>query len=142
MTDSGFSPPSSPFRQLLGIEIEESTDARTVASLRLEPHHTNAFGQAHGGAIFSLADCAFGVANNRRPEPFVAMEMHTRFLRPADVGQTLRAIVTPVHSGRLTSFFRIEVVDENNRAIASLTATGHLRGERRSPKPPTGSPGS
>jgi acyl-CoA thioesterase len=122
---------ASPFPVDIGIEIIEESPERAVTSLVVEQRHCNAHGIIHGGAVFTLADTAFGLAMNAGDEQFVAMEMHVRFLRPTMPGQRLVATATRLHWGRQTSFYRIEVVDEKNRHIASLTGTGHVLGQAK-----------
>ena len=117
--------PKSPFCELVGIEVLEASPGRSVAALDLTQRHCNALGVCHGAAIFALADRAFGVAENCLDQPYVAMEMHVRFLRVARAGQRLTATAERLHQGRQTTFYRIAVQDESNRLIASLTGTGH-----------------
>jgi acyl-CoA thioesterase len=123
---------SSPLCKHLGIRILDGLSAeRCQAQVDIEEHHTNALGIVHGGLIFSLADAAFGAAEHLLENPFVAMEMHTRFLRPAKEGQTLTATASQIHHGRLTSCYEVEVRDEKDRLIAKLMATGHVLGEKK-----------
>lgn len=117
---------SSPFPNLLGVEVLEQGVERTVTALNLKTEHCNAHGIIHGGVIFSLADSAFGLAENCGEKKFVAMEMHIRFLRPAKAGGRLIATAQRIHGGRQTAFYRIDVEDETGRHIAALTGTGHI----------------
>ena len=118
--------PYSPFSELIGIEDLEATPERGVSALTLEEKHANALGIAHGGAIFALADRAYGIADNLTPEPFVAMEMHVRYLRPALIGQRIVATAKRRHQGRQSAFYQIDVRDERDRLIACITGTAHL----------------
>lgn len=118
--------PESPFADLIGIELLEASPERAVAALTLERRHCNSHGIAHGGALFTLADNAFGSAQNSAGAPFVAMDMNIRYLRPARAGQRLTAVATRVQHGRQTSYYRIDITDEAQRLIACVTGTGHL----------------
>ncbi|MBN1866935.1 hotdog fold thioesterase [Candidatus Sumerlaeota bacterium] len=126
----GPNPPTAPFPQMVGIEILEASDARAVAALTLTEEHANSLGTCHGGVIFTLADAAFGIAENLDGAKFVAMEMHVRYLRPAFAGQRLTATAELVQSGRETRFYRIDVRDERDRLVACLTGTGHKMHEK------------
>ncbi|NQU41972.1 hotdog fold thioesterase [bacterium] len=81
--------PRSPFPENIGIEILEASAERVVAALDLEERHCNSHDLAHGGVIFTLADHAFGVAENLGDEKFVAQEMHVRFLRPSQAAENI-----------------------------------------------------
>jgi acyl-CoA thioesterase len=116
---------SSPFAKDVGIELLEATADRAVAALNVTENHCNTHGTMHGGAIFTLADHAFGEAERAGGQDFVAMQMHIRYLRPAKPGQRLTAVAQRLHQGRSTAFYQIEVRDEANRLIAHLTGTGH-----------------
>jgi acyl-CoA thioesterase len=118
----------SPFAVSAGIKVSEASAEGAVAVLELTKQHCNSQGTIHGGVIFTLADQAFGAAENAGARGFVAMEMHIRFLRPATPGQRLMATSHRLHQGRNTAFYEIEVRDEANRLIAFVTATGHAAG--------------
>jgi phenylacetic acid degradation protein PaaD len=117
---------------LLGIEVLEASPERTVAAMTITEHHTNTSGTAHGGVIFTLADSTFGVAENLdATRPFIAMDVHVRYLRPVFPGQRIRAVAERVHKGRLTNCYDIRVYDERDRIIAILIGTGHAAGEKK-----------
>ena len=118
----------SPFALSTGIKVTEASAERAIAILELTERHCNSQGTIHGGVIFTLADQAFGAAENAAARGFVAMEMHVRFLRPAMPGQRLTAASHRLHQGRNTAFYEIEVRDETDRLIAFVTATGHAAG--------------
>jgi acyl-CoA thioesterase len=120
--------PPSFFAVSAGIKVTEASAECAVAVLELTERHCNSQGTIHGGVIFTLADQAFGAAENAAARGFVAMEMHVRFLRPAMPGQRLTATSRRLHQGRNTAFYEIEVRDEANRLIAFVTATGHAAG--------------
>ncbi|MFP4378946.1 MAG: PaaI family thioesterase [Candidatus Sumerlaeia bacterium] len=120
---------SSPYGKHLGIEAIEVSPEKSVAAVTIEPHHLNAHGIVHGGLIFSLADTAFGLAENAGDEKFIAMETHVRFLRPGLIGQRLTATATRLHRGRQTAFYRMDVHDERGRLIAAFSGSGHILNE-------------
>ena len=119
----------SPFAADVGITVTESSPEGAMAILDVTERHSNSHGTVHGGAIFSLADQAFGAAENAEGRAFVAMEMHIRYLRPAMPGQRLTARCRRLHQGRNTAFYEIEIRDECGRLVAFATGTGHAAGE-------------
>lgn len=72
----------SEFARLLGMEV---LDARPgFAMVRMETEgKRNQHGHAHGGAIFALADQAFGIAANLGLVQEVALSAHICYLLPA-----------------------------------------------------------
>ena len=120
--------PRSSFATCAAIKVTEASAEGAVAVLKPTERHCNTQGTIHGGVIFTLADQAFGAAENAAGRGFVAMEMHIRFLRPAMPGHRLTATSHRLHQGRNTAFYEIEVRDEMDRLIAFVTATGHAAG--------------
>ncbi len=106
----------SPFAQLLGMTITEAHDgySRVVMDCcrTLNPHDV-----AHGGAIFALADQAFGIAANCGNADRVAVSVHIQYIAPAT--GTLTAIANRVADNGLYSTFRV-MVYEGERTIAEF----------------------
>ncbi len=104
---------SSEFARLLGMECTEAGNGR--ARVVMEPEGKHGPNQvAHGGAIFSLADQAFGIAANLE-EDQVALSVHIEYLSPA-FGK-LEAVAEHVDGNNLTSLYRV-LVYEGARTIA------------------------
>jgi acyl-CoA thioesterase len=73
----------------------------------------------HGGAIFSLADAAFGAAANTHGVTCVALNMEISYLRTVAPGTTLVAEATEEHLGRRTALYHITVSSEGGELVAS-----------------------
>jgi acyl-CoA thioesterase len=72
----------SEFARLLGITITDARDG--YARVMMEcPGKCNPDKVAHGGAIFSLADQAFGIAANCTGVHRVAVSVHIQYVAPA-----------------------------------------------------------
>jgi len=106
----------SEFAQLLGMEITEAYDgyARVVMDCTGK---NNPRGVAHGGAIFALADQAFGIAANCGAVIRVAVSIHIQYISPAT--GTLVAIAHRVADNGRYSTFRVMVYEEE-RIIAEF----------------------
>ena len=106
----------SPFALLLNMTITEAHDgyARVVMDCcqTLNPHDV-----AHGGAIFALADQAFGIAANCGSIERVAVSVHIQFIAPAT--GSLVAIANRVADNGRYSTFRV-MVYEGERIIAEF----------------------
>ena len=77
---------ADPYGRWLGIELLELRPGYCRAGLTLAPHMANFHGSPHGGAIFSLADFAFGGACNGHGEPAVALTVTIQFHGPRGPG--------------------------------------------------------
>jgi acyl-CoA thioesterase len=106
----------SPFAQLLKMTITEAHDgySRVVMDCcqTLNPHDV-----AHGGAIFALADQAFGIAANCGTIDRVAVSVHIQYIAPAT--GPLVAIANRVADNGKYSTFRV-MVYEGERIIAEF----------------------
>ena len=106
----------SEFARLLGMQVIEAEDgfARVAmdCSGKKNPH-----GVAHGGAVFALADQAFGMAANCGDADRVAVSVHIQYIAPAT--GPLIAIADKVADNGTYSTFRV-MVYQGERAIAEF----------------------
>ncbi len=107
----------------MGAEIDEVTPQKTVCSLRINNNHKNAVGGVMGGAIFTLADFAFAVAANHETAGVVSLSSTVTFLS-APKCEKLIATANLIKDGRTTCYYIVEITDENDNKIASVTFTG------------------
>jgi acyl-CoA thioesterase len=90
----------------------------------------NAFGGAHGGAIFALADQAFALACNLGEEPQVALCASINYVRTGK--GRLEAVARKLSESRRTSVIEVKVF-EGDELIAVFQGTGYklsLKGTR------------
>ena len=106
----------SEFAQLLGMEITEAHDgyARVVMDCTGK---NNPRGVAHGGAIFALADQAFGIAANCGAAIRLAVSIHIQYISPA-TGSLVAVAHRLADNGRYSTF-RVMVYEEE-RIIAEF----------------------
>ena len=110
--------------RLLNITIEEAREDYSRVSMPLTSDNINGMGMAHGGAIFSLADIAFGsAANAGKHHCVVSLTSHIEFLRPGSAGP-LVAEARLVRGGQHIMNYEVEVFDANEVLIAKCLATG------------------
>ncbi len=112
-----------------GCVIEAVGDGYARCSMVLEPGHLNPLGMPMGGAVFTLADFAFGVASNFDRDVFVSSSAEIHFLAPAR-GGTLYAEAREIRSGRRTCLFAVTVTDELGTKAAYVTVAGMKIRER------------
>ena len=104
---------------------------RAVAELDFKPSLAQLTGRFHAGAIIALADetatCAAMWETNPsgtlRPELFpLTLQLSVNLIRNTERG-TLTAEAQIVHRGRTTVVVEVQVLDDQRRLIARLTAT-------------------
>ena len=110
----------------LGIEMEELSRERVVATMPVDDRTRQPFGLLHGGASIALAEtvASFGAAVLIDRERFVAvgLEINGNHLRAKTEGM-VRATGVPVHVGRTTQVWSIEITDEEGRLVCISRCT-------------------
>jgi len=115
----------NPFWSLLGMELVEVKKGWAKIKLPFNEKLTNAVGLMHGGAIFSPADSAVGMALIGlidRDQNISTLEMKINYLKPVR-GSAIIAEAKIVHRGTQTAIGDVEVRDENDSLIAKGLAT-------------------
>ena len=88
--------------------------------------HLNFLGVTHGGAVFSLADCAFSLASNAAGARAVAIDTHLVLTGGSKVGDVLTAVAEEAARGRTLGTYRITVSRGDARVIGLFTGTVHV----------------
>ena len=115
----------NPFWSLLGIELIEVKKGWAKIRLPFTEKLANGVGVAHGGAIFSPADSAVGMALVGligKDENISTLEMKINYLRPFRGGEIV-AEAKIVHKGTMTAIGDVEVRDDKDNLIAKGLAT-------------------
>jgi acyl-CoA thioesterase len=107
----------SEFARLLGMEILEAADGYALVVMDC-PGKMNPGGVAHGGAIFSLADQAFGIAANCSGIHRVAVSVSIQYIAPAK--GKLVATARRVEDNGSCDTYRV-MVHEGDRLVAEFT---------------------
>ena len=115
----------NPFWALLGMELLEIKKGWAIVRLPVEDKLTNAIGLVHGGAIFSAADSAVGMAlvgMTNRDENISTLEMKINYMKPVK-GREIMAEAKIIHRGSQTAIGDVEVRDEDRNLISKGLAT-------------------
>ena len=112
----------SEFALLLGMQITEAHDGYARVTMDCTGKK-NPRGVAHGGAIFALADQAFGIAANCGTDPSVAVSIHIQYIAPAT--GSLVAIAHRIADNGNYSTYRVMVYEED-RIIAMFNGVAIL----------------
>jgi uncharacterized protein (TIGR00369 family) len=123
---SAFNANNAPFAKMIGVRMTHVTKDRVEAELTVTLQHCTIPETLHGGAIMAFADNLGGVgAFLNMPEGFVTstVESKTNFLRPIPLGDTARAVATPVHLGKTLQVWKTEVFRGDGKLAAVVTQT-------------------
>ena len=86
----------------------------------------NMFGSVHGGAVFALADHAFGAAANGGGGESVALSARISYLVPAVPGKDLEAVAVRAGGDGLARFYRVEV-RQDGTIVAIFHGTAYYK---------------
>jgi len=118
--------PITGLPRTLGIEMIELTEERVVATMPVDDRTRQPFGLLHGGASIALAEtvASLGAAVfiDRERYTAVGQEINGNHLRPKFDG-VVRAVGKPVHVGRSTQVWSIEIRDEQERLVCISRCT-------------------
>jgi len=116
----------------LGITLRSGGPGRAEVAMTVDARHLNFNGGGHGGAIFALADSAFGLASNSHGPVASGIVAHITYQAPVGCGDTLVARATEVQRSRRIGVYRIEVVREEagggESMVSSFTGTVYIKG--------------
>ena len=110
----------------LGIEVLESTKEKVVARMPVEPRVHQPFGLLHGGASVALAETVASIGGwmncDQATQNVVGIEINANHVRGIRAG-TVTATATPLHVGRTSQVWSIDIVDETGRRICISRCT-------------------
>ncbi|HET9796956.1 MAG TPA: hotdog fold thioesterase [Gemmatimonadaceae bacterium] len=110
----------------LGIELIELAESHVVATMPVDDRTRQPYGILHGGASVALAEtvASFGATALIDRERFAAvgLEINANHLRPMRDG-VVRAVGRPLHVGRTTQVWSIEITDESGRLVCVSRCT-------------------
>jgi LAO/AO transport system kinase len=115
----------------LGIVFRDGGPGRAEVAMTVDARHLNFNGGCHGGAIFSLADSAFGLASNSHGPVAAGIDAHITFQAGVGAGDTLVARAVEVQRSRRIGVYRIDVVREDANGetpVSSFTGTVYVKG--------------
>ena len=121
---------SAGFDGLLGLDFLEITPELVRGRLTVRPELLQPVGLVHGGVYAAVAESlasrgtAAGVL--RDGGYTVGLANHTSFLRPIAEG-TIEAVGRPLHSGRTTWVWDVELLDGEGRRCAVSRVTVAVR---------------
>lgn len=110
----------------LGAELVDHGPGRVAVRMPVVDDHLNFHGSIHGGAVFSLADCAFSLASNAAGDPAVAIDTHLVLTAAAAPGDELTAECVEMTRGRRLATYRATVRRKDGRVVGLFTGTVYI----------------
>jgi acyl-CoA thioesterase len=123
-----------PFAKGMDIRLVSSGEGRAVLEMEITELLTNNKGTCHGGALFTLADTAFGVAAHYGG-PVVTVGSDLQFIRPGRPGDIVRASALQISRTRRTGLFQLSISISISEKAAGVIAAGLFRGQWLSTDP-------
>jgi uncharacterized protein (TIGR00369 family) len=118
--------PAGTLLETLGIAVLEAGPDRVVARMPVTPAHHQPFGLLHGGASLALAETVASigavVALRGTDLTAVGLEINANHLR-AVTGGSVTAEATPLHRGRTTQVWQVDIRDERGRRVCVSRCT-------------------
>lgn len=111
------------FAKNAGIKIIAADIGYAVCEMNIEDMHLNAANTVMGGAIFTLADFAFGIASNADRPPTVTMSANISYMGVCK-GKKLIAVAKCEKDGKSSCVYTVRVDDELGNHIAMVNAVG------------------
>ena len=111
---------------LMGVELEEVTPERVVATMTVRPDLCTAGQTLHGGAFMAFADtlgAVATVANLPEGARTTTIESKTNFMSGAAAGTMVRAECTPLHRGRTTMVWQTRITAQSGKLCAVVIQT-------------------
>jgi acyl-CoA thioesterase len=115
--------------QALGIKVEVTVPGSSVARMSVREDMLNGFDICHGGLVFALADTALAFACNAYNRLTVVGSGAMDFIRPAVLGDELRAVAQEDYRGRRNGFYTVEIRNQNDDLVALFRARAVARDE-------------
>ena len=115
-----------------GMRLVELRPGYAKTSMTVEDRHLNSVGTVHGGAIFTLADFAFGAAVKTGGKVAPLITSNVSFLKASRTG-TLIAEATEVSRSRKISTCTVRVTNDAGELVALFQGTAYVKDE---PFPP------
>jgi LAO/AO transport system kinase len=115
------------FLRHAGIEFVAGGPGTATLRMQVGAQHINFNGTCHGGALFTLADSAFGLACNSYGILAAAIDGHVTFHHAVRAGDVLHACAIELSKSKRVSVYRVEVKRERDDALVSaFTGTAFI----------------
>ena len=92
---------------------------RAVMELTVQDESLNPYGMVHGGALYTMGDCAAGTAARSNGRRYVALASNLNFLRSGMPGDVIQAVGTVRRRGKTTCYVTVDISNSEGTLLAS-----------------------
>ena len=121
------------FAHAMGVEYVDGGPGYAKVAMTVREQHLNFNGSCHGGAIFALADAAFGLASNSHGAIAAGIDAHITYQLAAVLGDELTAVAVEVSRSRKLAVYRIDVARADGAMVSSFTGTVYVTNRHHEP---------
>lgn len=117
----------------LGIQYTFASAERVEATMPVDHRTRQPFGILHGGATLALAETVAGLGSMIACQPdetVVGMQVSGNHVSSAHEGDTVRAVCTPVHLGRSSHVWNVDVFTSTDRLVSSIRVVNAVMKKR------------
>lgn len=107
----------------LGIHYTYASAERVEATMPVDHRTRQPFGILHGGATLALAETVAGLGSMiacKADETVVGMQVSGNHVSSAYEGDTVRAVCVPVHLGRSSHVWNVDVFTSTGKLVSSI----------------------
>ena len=112
-----------------GMSLIKVEPGYAEAKMMIQQRHLNGYGTVMGGAIFTLADYAFGAASNAKGFATVSSGAQISYFHPPR-GAFLLAKASEVSGGRTLCTYNIDIFDGEGGLVARMTGSGFVKNQK------------
>lgn len=110
----------------LGIDLVNIGMGTSELHMKVQPFHINFNRTCHGGALFALADSAFGLASNSHGILSAGIDTHMTYQAPVSEGEALTAKAWETSRSRRIAVYRVDVSNSEGTLVAGFTGTVYI----------------
>lgn len=122
------------FATQAGIKLVELGEGSARATMEIGAPHLNGVGTVHGGAIFTLADFAFGAACNSHGRVAVAIDVSISYMKGVSRGTLAAEAREEALTDRLSTCI-VRVMDDAGSLVALFKGTAYRKSRGFTPAP-------
>lgn len=107
------------FMNINHIRLAEAELNCAVTVLDAGADSLNPYGFVHGGALYTMADCACGAAARTDGRKYVTLSSSFNFLHSGSKGDSIRAEAKVRRRGRTTCYVDVDLTNDRGELLAS-----------------------
>ena len=117
----------------LGMQYTFASPHRVEATMPVDGRTRQPFGILAGGASLALAETLAGLGSMIACKPgemAVGMQVSGNHVSSAHDGDTVRGVATPVHLGRSSHVWNVQIFTSTGKLVSSVTVTNSIMNKR------------